>query len=563
MAIGNQYKRFLNYSHLKISFLEPIFKIKGKLMKTIFINGNIFTVTHGFLEAMVIEDEKFIYVGNNLVALTYQHGNYKIVDLEDCFVTAGFNDSHMHVLNYGNTLQMAMLTNHTSSIQEVKRYLKHYINQKQVSEGQWIKARGWNHDYFEDEKRFLNRYDLDEVSLTHPIIATRACGHVAVCNSKAIELLKLEGLHSIEGGEIERDENGILTGVFKENAIELIKLPLPNVEQIKTMLLTACQSLNSYGITSAQTDDFSTFENYQDIIKAYQELEQENRLTVKIYEQVYLPTKQAIDEFLSLGFNTGSGTEMFRIGPLKLLTDGSLGARTAHLSMPYEDDLMTSGIPIYTLDQLKEIVSYANQKDMQIAIHAIGDQAIENVINAYDYALKVCPKVEHRHGIVHVQITRKDLLEKIRKLKLYTYIQSIFLDYDINIVHSRLGKRANDTYAFKTLFETGHASNGSDAPVELPDVLKGIQCAITRKSINGKEQFILSESLNREEAIVSFTLKGAYASFEENIKGSIEVGKKADFVVLDQSPFYVHASQIKDIQVLKTYINGKLVYSKK
>lgn len=531
-------------------------------MKKIFINGNIYTVTHGFVEAMVIEDSKFIYVGNNLVALTYQHGNYKIIDLKDSFVTAGFNDSHMHVLNYGNTLQMAMLADYTSSIKEVKDYLKSYIQTNAIEDGKWVKARGWNHDYFIDEKRFINRYDLDEVSLTHPIIATRACGHVAVCNSKAIELLNLEALNDIEDGEIERDENGKLTGVFKENAISLIKLPLPTVEEIKTMLITSCKSLNSYGITSAQSDDFSTFENYEDIIEAYHQLENEGKLTVKIYEQAYLPTKKAISKFIDDGYHTGIGSEMFKIGPLKLLVDGSLGARTAHLSRPYEDDHTTSGIQIYSQKDLNEIVEYANEQDMQIAIHAIGDQAIENVINAYENALTICPKSEHRHGIVHVQITRKDLLSRMSKLKLHAYIQSIFLDYDISIVHKRLGMRADDTYAFKTLYETCTASNGSDAPVELPNVLKGMQCAITRKSINGVEQFNLSESLTREDVIDSFTLKGAYTSFEENIKGSIEVGKKADFVILDKNIFDVHANEIKDIQVLKTYLNGNLVYSK-
>ena len=532
-------------------------------MKTIYINGDVFTVTNGHVEAFVVEDKQFIYVGNNKEAISYQGDDSTIIDLKGQFVTAGFNDSHMHVLNYGQTLNMANLSTSTHSLEAVLDCLTRFIKEHKIPKGQWVKGRGWNHDFFKDVHRFVNRYDLDKVSTNHPIIITRACGHVAVCNSKAIEILNLTSdMPKVEGGEFEI-ENHELNGVFKENALHLIhsKIPQPSIPEIKEMLTTAFTSLNSYGITSAQTDDLIVFENYKDILKAYQELDQENKMTVKIYEQSHFKDLETLKEFIQAGYHTGVGSDYFRIGPLKLMADGSLGARTALMSEPYHDDPSTQGIQIFKQEELNEIVDYASSHGMQIAIHSIGDKSTDMIIEAYENTLSKHPRTNHRHGIVHCQITRQDQLDKYKQLSLQAYIQSIFLDYDILIVEDRVGKeRAKTSYAFKTLFDTNHASNGSDCPVELPDVLKGIQCAITRYSTHGQGPYNLKQALTVEEAITTFTLNGAYSSFEESSKGSIEVGKKADFVILETSPFCILPTKIKDISIKATYLDGIKVY---
>lgn len=532
-------------------------------MKTIYINGDVYTVTHGFCEAFVVEDNQFIYVGNNKVALTYKDENTAIIDLNHKFVTAGFNDSHMHVLNFGYTLTMAHLTNATSSLEAVLECLRQFIQDNQIPSGSWVKGRGWNHDFFTDVHRFPTRYDLDLVSTKHPILITRACGHVVVCNSKAIEMLGLTAnMEPVVGGEFEVVD-GKLNGVFKENAINLIysKVPQPSVQEIKNMLLKAFEKLNSYGITSVQSDDFLVFENYKDILQAFKELDEENKMSVKVYEQSQFPELHLLKEFLNEGYNTGVGTEYFKIGPLKLMADGSLGARTALMSEPYADDKSRTGVQVFTQDELNELVDYASSHGMQVAIHSIGDKSADMIIEAYENTLKKHPRTNHRHGIVHCQITRPDILEKFKSLQLQAYIQSIFLDYDIMIVEDRVGKeRANTSYAFKTLFDVSHASNGSDCPVELPGVLKGMQCAITRYSTHGHGPYRKEEALNIEEAIQSFTIHGAYASFEEETKGSIEVGKVADFVVLETSPFKVNPFHIKDIEIDSTYLNGECVY---
>ena len=263
-------------------------------MRTIYIHGIIDTMTQGMARAMVVDDRNVIYVGENEVALTYQNDNSQVVDLEGCFVTAGFNDSHMHLLGYGSTLYQLQLAEHTHSIQDVIETARSYLAAHPLKEGEWLRGRGWNHDYFSDEKRFLNRYDLDKISTQHPICLIRACGHVCVVNSKALDILGIDASTSqVEGGRFDVDEKGQPLGIFRENALGMVynAIPQPTLEQLKEMILASCRSLNAFGITSSQTDDFETFDvGYKTIIQAYQELEQEGLLTVKVNEQAQLPT---------------------------------------------------------------------------------------------------------------------------------------------------------------------------------------------------------------------------------------------------------------------------------
>lgn len=537
-------------------------------MRNIFINGEIYTVNDGMKEAFVEENGRFIYVGNNEGALEFKEEGSIVTDLNGRFVTAGFNDSHMHLVGYGYSLQMIKLGERTSSLKDMKNAIREYIESRNLRENEWVRGRGWNHDYFTDENRFPNRYDLDEISTDYPICIIRACGHTCVVNSKALELIGItKDTMQVEGGQFDIDENGEPLGIFRENALNMVydNIPVPSKEEIKDMIREACSSLNSYGVTSVQTDDFIVFPtmDYEIVIEAFKELENEGRLNVKVYEQAQLVNMELLKGFIEKGYNTGVGSDYFKIGPLKLLGDGSLGARTAYLSAPYADDASTSGISVYTQEQFDEMIGYAHANGMQVAVHAIGDQIMVMIVNAIEKALKENPREDHRHGIVHCQITTEDLINKFKELNLHAYVQSIFLDYDINIVEDRIGKeRAKTTYNFKTLMNNGtKVSNGSDCPVELPNVLNGIQCAVTRMTLDGaKGPFLKEESLSIEEAIKSYTIMSAHGSFEENIKGSIERGKCADFVVLDRNLLTSDVETIKDINVLETYVDGKCVY---
>lgn len=533
-------------------------------MIQLFYGGTVYQGAGEFCEAFAVENGRIIAAGGRAELLAC-YPDAQRHDLRGAFVCVGFHDSHMHMLGYGTLLSRVDLSVHTSSLADVLSALHKGLND--VLEGEWLIGRGWNDDYFTGGVRFPDRYDLDEVSRDVPIQATRACGHVCSVNSAALRLAGIDkNTPDPEGGAIDRDENGEPTGVLRENAIDLVtrRMPLPDYRHVKLFLQKAQRQLLSMGVTSVQSDDFSVFPAlaFEAVLRAYSELEHEGALAIRVYEQANLPDMDALERFLATGLRTGAGSDRFRIGPLKLLADGSLGAHTAFLKEPYADMPETAGIPIYSQPRLDAIVGRAHEAGMQIAVHAIGDGALEQVLTAVDRAQKKCPRQDARHGIVHAQITQPQQLETMAKMQMHAYVQPIFLDYDSRIVESRVGKeRANSSYAFKTLWETCNASFGSDCPVEGPNPLRGIQCAVTRASINAPHlAYRPEEALDVAQAIDGFTMHSAYACFAEKQRGRIAPGMAADFVFLESDPFKTYPSRIADIRVKQTWIGGEKVF---
>lgn len=569
-------------------------------MRTIYYNGDVYTGELPLAEAFAVEEDKFIFAGSNQEARKFAGEDSILVDLKGQFVCSGFNDSHMHLLGFGDALQSAQLAEHTESLADLIECLRDFKSQREFEwakeirnqedieyqknfreqtnpedeylykKSAWLVGRGWNQDYFMDVNRMPNRFDLDQVSTEIPICAVRACGHCLVVNSKALEVLGVTSdSPQPEGGCIGM-ENGIPDGRFYDNAMDLVyaAIPKPDRAALKDMIRSACKQLNSYGITSCQTDDYCTFRNvpWQEINEAYKELEKSGELTVRVYEQSNFTNLKSLKQFVETGNKTGAGSEMFKIGPLKILGDGALGARTAYLSHPYADAPSTCGIPVFSQETLDEMIGYANEQEMQVAVHAIGDAFLDRVLSAYEKALKEYPRKDHRHGIVHCQITRPDQLKKIEELQLHIYAQSIFMDYDIHIVEERVGKElASTSYYWKGLMEQGvSVSNGTDCPVELPDALACMQCAVTRTTLREHvDPYLPDQAFTVQEALDSYTTRSAEASFEENCKGRIAPGMLADFAVLEENPFEVDMNAIKDISVRATYLGGKKVFERK
>ena len=530
-------------------------------MKTIYYNASVYTGTLPLQEAFGVENDRFFFVGTTEEARNQTADHF--IDLGGAFVCAGFNDSHMHLLNFGQSLTIAPLHQNTRSLKEMIQSLKQTV----PGRGGWILGRGWNQDYFSDTDRMPNRRDLDQVSLTNPVCAVRACGHALSINSKALELLGISAeTPQPEGGQIVW-EAGEPNGIFFDNAMDLVydAFPAPSKEDLKAMIQTSCAALNAYGITSVQSDDYCVFRNisWQTVNDAFRELEQAGELTVRVYEQANFTDAEALADFAESGSVTGAGSDFFRIGPLKMLGDGALGARTAYLTRPYADAPDTCGLSVFSQKEFDDLIGYANAHNMQCAIHCIGDACLDMVLSSMEKALAEHPRENHRHGIVHCQITRPDQLRKIAELGLHVYAQSIFLDYDIHMVQDRVGEElANTSYSWKRLQTMGvTVSNGSDCPVELPNVLAGIQCAVTRSDLKGSvPAYLPEEAFTVQEALDSFTSGGAYASFEECKKGKILPGMLADFVVLEENPFAVDPSQLSEISILQTYVGGRNVY---
>ncbi len=530
-------------------------------MGILFLNGKIATLDddNKFYEAVGIRGNRIDFLGSSERAFELWDEYAKVIDLEGNTLMPSFNDSHMHLLNYGYTQKKLNLSQY-KSIKETIHESSNFIKENGIKNGKWILGRGWNQDYLE-EKRFFTKEDLDSISVEHPIVFTRTCGHIAVCNSKALAMIHKDLLE---------DENiDIESGTFYELAIEILNgiIDSPDIDEMKSMITETCEELIENGITSVQSDDFNAMPDgdFKKVIKAYEELENEEMLKVRIYEQCLLPRKEQLVEFLSLGYKTGKGSSFFKIGPLKLLIDGALGGRTALLSEPYSDDIANNGICVYSQEEIDSFVSYAHDNGMQIAIHAIGDMAMDMVIDAYEKIPSNTEENKMRHGIVHCQITNKEIIDRFRKNNIVAYIQPIFLDYDLHIVEERVGDRYSETYAFNTMNEKGiKLCGGSDAPVVHFNPFENIYCAVTRKDLRGYPEagFISEEKLSLEEALKLFTINSAYSSFEEEIKGSLEIGKLADMIVLDRDIFTVEENEIKNIKVDMTVVDGEIVFKR-
>ena len=533
-------------------------------MITCYENARVYAGSGAFAECFAVENDRFIFVGTAAEAhARYPQAQY--ISLEGQFVCSGFNDSHMHLLGLGESLAKAQLAEHTGSLSGMLEALRAFADAH--PENGWVLGRGFNQDYFTDTHRFPDRDDLDSVCPDRPCLITRACGHIAVANSSALEIAGIaDRAPELDGGKVYTGKGGRPSGVLAENAISLITalLPKPDLETLKRRLCLGMAHVNRYGVTSVHSDDFSCVDvPFEDVLLAYRKLERDGLMTVRVTEQCMLPTMSELDRFLDAGYMTGQGNQLFRFGPLKLLTDGSLGARTAYLRTPYADAPDTCGIPIYSEEALFALIERAHSAGMQIAAHAIGDAAADMLLRAIERAQTRFPRRDARHGVVHAQIFTPEHTAKLKALDMIAYIQPIFLDYDTQIVRERIGSRAEAAYPAASLLAAGvNASGGSDSPVEQPYALAGIQCAVTRKPFTREmdEPYLASEAMTLSQALDAFSAAGAYASFEENEKGRIAEGYLADFTVLGADPFLTRSDCIHSIPVRAVYLGGREVY---
>ncbi len=535
-------------------------------MKTLFFGGTILTMNDEAteVESLIIENNKIVATGSFDLLSTYNID--QSIDLNGRTLLPGFNDSHMHLLGFGEALQLCRLEG-TTSVTDLQIKLKDFALR---SSDTWIRGRGWNQDYFTDSRLPLAS-DLDKIVSDRPVVLNRACGHILVCNSKALEIAGIsKETPQPEGGAIDIDKNGQPTGILRENAMNLVQLhfPAPTKESLESAIVTGAKYALSHGITSVQSDDLCVHPEHLTglILDTLENMDKNKTLPVRINEQALFRTTDNLKKFINKGFKTGRGTAFYKDGPLKILADGSLGARTAFLTKGYADAPDVTGISMYDQTTLNEMVELAQKNGLSTAIHAIGDGTIDMALEAIEMAQKKYPNETLRSSIVHCQITRQDHFDKMKKLNVLAHVQPIFIDYDMHIVESRIGSnRMKTTYAWNTMLSEGvHLAFGSDCPVEPLDIMPNIYSAVTRKNLKGQPEngWIPSEKLDVLTVLKAFTIWSAYASGEDDIKGSIEVGKLADFAILDRNPLTVQPDDILNIQVLQTWVDGKLAYEK-
>jgi predicted amidohydrolase YtcJ len=512
-------------------------------------NANIITLNpkQPRAQAIAIQDNKITAVGSNRKISKYITKKNKVIDAQHKTIIPGLVDCHVHMADFGRSLQTLDLRN-VKSIKEMQHKLRKYA--KKNPRKSWILDGRWDQEKF-SEKRLPTCWDLDEAVSDKPVFLLRVCGHAAVANSRTLKLAGITEKTKVNCGTIDLDKaTGKPNGILRENTLNLIwkTCPKPSLEEIEKACLDACQEAVKAGLTCVHWLIGSANE-----ARALQQLRAKGKLPLRVY--LGIPV-QLLEDLTNLGLQTGFGTDMIKIGFVKILTDGSLGARTAALKKPYADNPKTKGLMPYTRKTLQKLVSKAHKADLQLAIHAIGDRATETVIKTYEKALKEQPRKNHRHRIEHCSLLNTKLIRSMKELNLVASVQPHFAVSDFWI-GDRVGEnRTRWVYAFKTLMNEGVVvASGSDCPVEPISPILGLCAAVTREN--------KQENLTVEEALKTYTLNAAYASFDEDKKGSIEAGKLADLTVLSEDPYAILADRIKDVKVEMTIVDGKIVYTRK
>lgn len=531
-------------------------------MKKKFINGKIYIEKGYFVEAMYVDDNIITKIGSNEEIIKLDGDLH---DFEGKTVIPGMNDSHMHLFITGNSLSQLQLYGATS-IDEIIERGKQYVKNMSPDE-KFIYGRGWNQDYFTfGEKRLLNRHDLDKISTEIPIICERVCVHVTSCNTKALELLNYDKDIEIEGGQVYKDENGELLGIFTENAAIKSRsiVPEDSKEDIEKKFLLAADYAIKNGLTSVQSCDIFMANNWDPMYSAIRNIYTNKKTKLRYYPQFNFNKLDTLKDYLDKYYDLDIYDEYYQKGAIKLFKDGALGARTALLNVPYNDDNSTCGVESISNEYMDKICDIANKYGVRVITHAIGLEAINRVISSYE-------KVFHngknilRHGIVHCQITDNETLKRVSDLNINVMFQPIFLEYDITMVEDRVGMQlAKTSYAHNTLYNklNCHTAYGTDSPVENLNPFIGIYSAVTRQRKNGfpERGFYPEERVTVCDAIDCYSIESAYCEGNENVKGRIKPSYLADFVVLKQDIFTIPHNEIKDIAVEETFIGGESVY---
>lgn len=514
------------------------------------VNGRIYSSFYPrrVNEALVTLNGRVAYIGNRSAALNCATllGS-EIIDLQGKVAIPGFVDSHMHLDGLGSLLENLDLRG-CGSIRELKERTRDYAREHKGSD--WIIGRGWDQELF-DEKRFPTRWDLDEAVGERPVSLIRICTHAAVLNSKALEEIELPP----ESPRVQRDKDGEPTGIVTEEMLGYVEAKSSGSMTAQDRIRQLREGLRHCVSQGVTTLDFVSCS--MESFKALQVLRKEGELPARV--RVHL-APEALDTLRALGVRGGYGDDMLKIVGIKAFADGSLGARTAWLSFPYADDPDNSGTPCIGGGELMEIARSAEELDLQLATHGIGDRAIDLILSVYG-RIKKTGKLRHR--IEHCSIVRSDQVTKMKELGIVATIQPHYVITDWWIT-KRVGEgKANYAYAFKTLLENGiRVGINTDCPVEPLNPWETVYATVTRGVHEGVPlaKNTPEQKLTLEEALSGYTCGSAYTMNEEDDLGTLDRGKFADFVTLETDPFSVDAKDIRDLKISETYVGGCKVF---
>jgi predicted amidohydrolase YtcJ len=514
-------------------------------------NAHIYTVNETFdtAESFAVKDGKFIAVGSEKEILEKYTAD-TVLDMNGKSLYPGFIDPHCHFYGYGRTLRAADLRG-TRSFDEITKILKAHA--EKYPKG-WILGRSWDQNDWED-KSFPTNDKLNEAFPDRPVLLTRVDGHAGIANQAALDLIGFSENTQIEGGKLEI-KNGKLTGLLIEKALDRIGAIVPegSTEEVVAMLKDAQQNCFEVGLTSVGDAGLD-----KNIVLIMDSLHEAGILKMRIYAMLN-PTEENIEHFVKNGHSI---TDFLTVRSLKMYADGALGSRGACMLEPYSDDTGNYGIMVNTVDSISKVCKLAYENNYQINIHAIGDSANRTVLDIYKRFLK--EGNDRRWRIEHAQVVHPDDFKCFGKYGIIPSVQTTHATSDMYWAEDRVGpERIKTAYAYLDLLkQNGWLPNGSDFPVEEINPLYGFYAGTARKDLKGfpPKGFQTENALSREQALRAMTIWAAKSAFEENKKGSIEIGKMADFVVTDTDIMKVSIDKVPNTKILKTFVAGEEVYS--
>ena len=485
-------------------------------------------------------------------------------DLGGGWALPGFNDSHLHLLDVGRGLASVDLFG-ASGPADIAARCAAFVRAHAVPPGQAVYGNGWNQDLFAGPHALPTRADLDTAVPDHPLLLDRVCGHIMLCNTAA---LRAAGITSQTpdppGGGIDRGPGGEPNGLLRDNAAALVRplLPAETPAACAGRWRAALAHAAAHGLTSVQTCDVRS-RDWPTVLAALEELDAQDALPLRLTLQCAMDTPADLQALWDAGYRPGAHGKRWKIGPLKLFLDGSLGARTAWLRGGYADAPGAHGLCCLPMAEALALARKADAAGMQVVAHAIGDGAMEEMLDIIETLNAPRGGANPlRHGVVHCQVTAPGQWDRLAALGAGALVQPIFLDYDHTIVTARCGAAlAGTSYAFGDAVRRGlPVSYGTDAPVESLDPLRNLYAAVTRRPLSGGAPWQPQQAVTRAQALFCYTQGSAWQEFAEAEKGRLAPGFLADFTVLDRDYFTVPEADIPRLRVQATVTGGQVVY---
>ena len=539
--------------------------MKQLLADIIIKNGKVLTVnqTNDIVEAVAIRGDKILAVGSNADVDAYLGEGTRVIDAAGKTVLPGFIDAHIHVGMFGlldhGVIDVAYPK--VKSIVDIQALIRADAAKKKP--GEWIKLNGYDHNKLE-EKRHPTKEELDAAAPNNPVQLTRCCAHMGVYNTLALEKAGVKSADQYAPDEVVLNEDGSLHGLLKETAHmdTSTKVEYSN-EELVNGYANADQLLLSLGVTSAHDAGAYGAVSTRALQDACLSGAVKTRINAMIFDMF---GKQSgikyIDSFLATGIHSGCGNEHFRVGPVKIMLDGSSSGPSSAVIDGYTHDPSNHGIQVWTQEEADEMVMKAHLAGYQMTAHAVGDKAVTIMVNAIEKALAACPRPNHRHRIEHCGITNPELIERIAKLGIVPISNPAFISINASDYNRYYGSRVDYMFAMKSYLDKGIITAiGSDAPITYPNPMNSLFGALNRMDQKTRDLCGEMQKVNVLEAVRMFTYNGAYASFEENIKGSLEPGKLADVVVLDQDLLTYPVEKVQDVKVRYTLVGGEVAYT--